>query len=127
MPGRPDENGIPGLPEEWGVIRVPDDAAELEPLAVAVRRELRRREARERRLPYLVLTVTVVVTLIGMFAVPWLGGATRPAPQPTVTTTTVPATGSPGACGTAVTCADSDESSPAARTSAAGPGTDGAS
>jgi hypothetical protein len=93
MPGRPDENSLPGLPEEWGDIRIPDDAAELEPLAVKVRRELRRRERRERRLPYTVLAITVIITLVSMFAVPWLGGASQPRPE-NVVTTTEPPTGS---------------------------------
>lgn len=84
MPRESDENSLSGLPEEWGEIHIPDDAAELEPLAIEVRRELRKAHRREMRLPYLVLVVTVIITLMSMFLVPLIGttGRVEPSPAP---------------------------------------------
>lgn len=79
MGSRPGEdNPISGLPEEWGRIVVPDDPAELEELAAEVRDELgldedESLERRQRRLPFIVIAVTVAIALVSLFTVPWLG------------------------------------------------------
>ena len=83
MVGQPDENGIEGLPEEWGRIHIPDDARDLDPLAEQVRRELFKAHRAEMRLPYLILAIAVVMTLIGMFVVPAIGTPGRVDPSPT--------------------------------------------
>lgn len=82
-------DGLRGLPPEWGTIVVPDDAAELADEAAAVRRELRRatRQSRWRRrfgvparfrssepslgLPLLIMAIAVIATLTSLFAVAW--------------------------------------------------------
>jgi hypothetical protein len=78
----PDPDGLPGLPEEWGHIVIPDDAAELDREAARVRRELRR-EALLRRyrirggrhhqltLPLIVLALAILVTTTSLFAAMW--------------------------------------------------------
>jgi hypothetical protein len=78
----PDPDGLPGLPEEWGHIVIPDDAAELDREASKVRRELRR-EALLRRyrigggrhhqltLPLIVLALAILVTTTSLFAAMW--------------------------------------------------------
>jgi|GEM_PF-4773620 len=86
MAGESDENSLSGLPEEWGEIHIPDDPAELESLAIEVRRELRKAQRREMRLPYAVLAVTVVITLVSMFLVPLIGTTGRVDPSPTTPT-----------------------------------------
>jgi hypothetical protein len=87
-----EDNGVSGLPEEWGRVVIPDDAAELAALAEEVRGELRyddRLARRERRLPFIVLAVTVIVTLASLFSVPWLAGAGQlePVPSPVASRT----------------------------------------
>ncbi len=78
----PDPEGLPGLPEEWGHIVIPDDAAELDREAARVRRELRR-EALLRHyrigggrhhqltLPLIVLALAILVTTTSLFAAMW--------------------------------------------------------
>lgn len=98
----PDPDGLPGLPEEWGHIVIPDDAAELDREAARVRRELRR-EALLRRyriggrrhhqltLPLIVLALAILVTTTSLFAAMWPQhhrAAAKPAPA-TVTPTPV--------------------------------------
>jgi hypothetical protein len=76
---------LPDLPPDWGPIVVPDDPAELAAEAAQVRRELRRRNRRagwhrlppvpgtagrpSLRTPALVLSITVLVTLVSLFAI----------------------------------------------------------
>ncbi len=88
--GPPDD--LPDFPPEWGVIVIPDDAAELDPEAGRIRRELRRegRRARWRRrlhlpprhpdagtdestigVPMLVIAIAVLATLLSLFVVAW--------------------------------------------------------
>jgi hypothetical protein len=79
----PTEEGLPGLPPEWGRIVVPQDASALAEEAELVRRELRGRVGPpqgSRRwpggspplgLPLLVLLVAVLATAAGLFAVTW--------------------------------------------------------
>jgi hypothetical protein len=91
--GPPEDGGayrreLPGLPPEWGTIVVPDDAAELDAEATAVRRELRREAMRSRwhaltargpgrrdreppSVPVVIMTVAVITTLLSLFAVTW--------------------------------------------------------
>jgi hypothetical protein len=82
-------HGVPDLPPEWGVIVIPDDAAELDKDAVIIRRELRRtaRAGRWRRtfglpanpsaqtnglgIPLIIMSVAIITTLISLFVVTW--------------------------------------------------------
>lgn len=94
--GPPD--GLPDLPEEWGVIVVPDDLRELADEVAAVRAELRRDVQRERRrtahpvvrglrraaavgarAPVLVVALAVVVTVASLLASAWSAPARTPA------------------------------------------------
>ena len=111
--GRPSEGGspddLPDLPEEWGVIVIPDDLAELSDEVAAVRAELRlseppggwrrlsRRPAVRRlrrlatatlRAPVLIISLAVLVTVASLFASAWPGPPRQPATQRTATTTT---------------------------------------
>ncbi|ADD39863.1 hypothetical protein [Stackebrandtia nassauensis] len=94
MVSRPGEdNAVPGLPEEWGRIVIPDDASDLEELADEVRFELGItedpvEERRQRRLPFIVVAVTVAIALVSLFTVPWLGrvGQVTP-PKQTISST----------------------------------------
>jgi hypothetical protein len=85
---RPD--GLPGLPPEWGVVVVPDDASALADETRALRRELTRTRRRERLLrlvpggrraglvlPVFVLAVAVLATLSSFLLVVWPGTLTR--------------------------------------------------
>jgi hypothetical protein len=91
---RPQEDdGLPGLPPEWGTIIIPDDPAELDRDGTQLRRRFRR-EARHRRwrrrfhlrvkpmgrateespglaVPLLIMAVAVIATLASLFAVAW--------------------------------------------------------
>jgi hypothetical protein len=88
----PEGGGVPDLPPEWGVIVIPDDAAELDDEAGALRRQWRR-EARINRwrqrfglaplrigrgragsslaLPLLIMSIAIVATLTSLFALVW--------------------------------------------------------
>jgi hypothetical protein len=93
--GMPPEDGggahrgdMPDFPPEWGTIIIPDDAAELDEEAAALRRELRR-ESRRTRLrrafglapaggdtpslgvPVVIMAVAVITTLLSLFVVTW--------------------------------------------------------
>ncbi|SNY04528.1 hypothetical protein [Paractinoplanes atraurantiacus] len=109
--GSPDD--LPDLPEEWGVIVIPDDLSELSDEVEAVREELRltgpptrwqrfaRRPAirRVRRLagkamraPVLIISMAVLVTVASLFASAWPGPPRQPAAQRTAATTNESAT-----------------------------------
>ncbi|MGX6603636.1 hypothetical protein ACWKSP_16050 [Micromonosporaceae bacterium Da 78-11] len=120
--GSPDD--LPDLPEEWGVIVIPDDLSELSDEVDAIRAELReakgptrrqrlmRRPAVRRlkriatgalRAPVLIISMAVLVTVASLFASAWPGPPRQPATQRTAstsgTTTSLPAlelTGSDG-------------------------------
>jgi hypothetical protein len=79
---------LPGFPAEWGTIVIPDDAAELDSEAAAIRRELRREHRRYRLrsafglsrtdgegpslgVPVVVMAVAVITTLLSLFVVTW--------------------------------------------------------
>ena len=104
--GSPD--GLPDLPEEWGVIVVPDDLSELSEEVSAVRAELHRSLHRTRwqrftdrpamralrragaaslRAPVLIISMAVLVTVASLFASAWPGPSRSPATQRTATTT----------------------------------------
>lgn len=104
--GSPD--GLQGLPDEWGVIVIPDDLSELSEEVSAVRAELDRSEHRTRwqrfadrpgmrvlrrigtaslRAPVLIISMAVLVTVASLFASAWPGPARSPATQRTATTT----------------------------------------
>jgi hypothetical protein len=104
--GSPD--GLPGLPEEWGVIVVPDDLSELSEEVSAVQAELHRSQHRTRwqqfadrpgmralrrvataslRAPVLIISMAVLVTVASLFASAWPGPARSPATQRTAATT----------------------------------------
>ncbi len=88
-PGRDGLGGVPDLPPEWGIVVIPDDAAELAAEATALRRELRtdfwRRRARRlvglgprRRpdspslgVPLVIMTVALITTVLSLFVVTW--------------------------------------------------------
>ena len=104
--GSPD--GLPDLPEEWGVIVVPDDLSELSEEVSAVQAELHRSQHQTRwqqfagrpgmralrrigaaslRAPVLIISMAVLVTVASLFASAWPGPARSPATQRTATTT----------------------------------------
>lgn len=83
--------GLSGLPPEWGIVVVPDDASELAEEAAEVRRQLGRATRRDRLrrifrrpkravprepsigLPLLIMAIAVVATLTSLFVVAWPG------------------------------------------------------
>src|SRR3954454_10297047 len=104
--GSPDE--LPDLPEEWGVIVIPDDLSELSDEVEAIRAELRlsgpqtrwqRFAARPtiRRIrrvaagavhaPVLIISMAVLVTVASLFASAWPGPPRSPAVQRTADNT----------------------------------------
>jgi hypothetical protein len=104
--GSPDE--LPELPEEWGVIVVPDDLSELADEVEAIRAELRQAERRTRRqrfavwppvrglrravaaalkAPVLIVSMALLVTVASLFASAWPGPPRSPATQRTTGTT----------------------------------------
>jgi hypothetical protein len=108
----PEGGGVPDLPPEWGLVVIPDDAAELDDEAAALRREWRRaaRINRWRRwvglapigsasrrsgtpltLPLLIMAIAIVATLTSLFALVWPNNGVRraPASEPTATTATL--------------------------------------
>src|SRR3954447_1473572 len=85
--GSPDD--LPDLPEEWGVIVIPDDLSELSDEVAAIRAELRETERPSRlrrflnrpamrrlrkvangavRAPVLIISMAVLVTVASLFA-----------------------------------------------------------
>jgi hypothetical protein len=110
--GSPDD--LPDLPEEWGVIVIPDDLSELSDEVEAVRAELRlaAKPSRWRRFlnrpgmrgvrkvaaaavraPVLIISMAVLVTVASLFASAWPGPPRQPATQRTASTTDDNATG----------------------------------
>ena len=104
--GSPDD--LPDLPEEWGVIVIPDDLAELSDEVEAIRAELRlageptrwqrllRRPGMRRlrrlaigavRAPVLIISMAVLVTVASLFASAWPGPPRQPTTQRTSSTT----------------------------------------
>ncbi|MCO8274440.1 hypothetical protein M1L60_27970 [Actinoplanes sp. TRM 88003] len=100
--GSPDD--LPDLPEEWGVIVIPDDLSALSDEVDAVRAELRltgpttrwqrlmRRPAARKlrrigtaamRAPVLIISLAVLVTVASLFASAWPGPPRQPAVQRT--------------------------------------------
>jgi hypothetical protein len=98
----PDE--LPDLPEEWGVIVIPDDLSELSDEVEVIRAELRQtdRTTRWRRLfdrpglrqlrrlglallraPVLIISMAVLVTVASLFASAWPGPPRQPVVQRT--------------------------------------------
>jgi hypothetical protein len=107
--GSPDE--LPDLPEEWGVIVIPDDLSELAEEVEAIRAELRQAERRTRwqqiaerpmvrrlrrvvaaalKTPVLIISMAVLVTVASLFASAWPGPPRSPAVQRTANTTDDP-------------------------------------
>ena len=97
-------NSVPDLPPEWGEVVIPDDLAELDAEAEAVRRELHRQQGEhgdgadlavpqpEREslwLILLILGICVVVTLLSLGLAVLSGVGVEPTPAP-------PTTGGPG-------------------------------
>jgi hypothetical protein len=104
---------LPDLPEEWGVIVIPDDLTELSDEVEAVRAELHTAEPPTRwqqfarrpmmrrlrrlgafavRTPALIISMAVLVTVASLFASAWPGPPRQPATQRTATTTEDPST-----------------------------------
>lgn len=104
--GSPDD--LPELPEEWGVIVIPDDVSELADEVRAVQaelaisapstrweqfaarpavRRLRRIASAGVRAPVLIISMAVLVTVASLFASAWPGPARTPATQRTANTT----------------------------------------
>ncbi len=91
--GPPDDGGaqrggLPDLPPEWGTVVIPDNAAELDAEATAIRRELRReawltrargltglgpgrRDVPSLGVPLVIIAVAVITTLLSLFVVTW--------------------------------------------------------
>ncbi|WIM96207.1 hypothetical protein ACTOB_008376 [Actinoplanes oblitus] len=107
--GSPDE--LPDLPEEWGVIVIPDDLSELSDEVEAVRAELHlapppnrwQRFARRPgvrllsraatlllRAPVLIVSMAILVTVASLFASAWPGTPRQPATQRTSGTSAAP-------------------------------------
>jgi hypothetical protein len=99
---------LPDLPEEWGVIVIPDDLSELDDEVEAVRAELqltaeptrwrrflgrpgvrraRRFASAGLRAPVLIISMAVLVTIASLFASAWPGPPRQPATQRTAATT----------------------------------------
>jgi hypothetical protein len=121
---------LPDLPEEWGVIVIPDDLSELDDEVRAVRAELRLAEHPTRwrrfmqrrgprivhrvattlvRAPVLIVMLAILITVASLFASAWPGPARQAAPSRTNgggttenTLTTLPALELFGADGRAV-------------------------
>jgi hypothetical protein len=112
----PDE--LPELPDEWGVIVIPDDLSELADEVRAVRAELALTEPRTRwqrfaarpavrrirrmaragvRAPVLIIAMAVLVTVASLFAATWPNPARSPVTQRTANNADEPAstTGEP--------------------------------
>ena len=101
--GPPD--GLPDLPEEWGVIVIPDDLSELADEVAAVQAELHLTESGHRwrrlgprsrvrrlaaagvRAPVLIISMAILVTIASLFASAWPGPGRPPATQRTASTT----------------------------------------
>lgn len=106
--GTPPEDGgahpgdLPEFPPEWGTVVIPDNAAELEEEAAALRRELRRDHRRERvrtafgvgqptregqplslGVPVVIMAVAVLTTLASLFIVTWGRQPSPPVPVAT--------------------------------------------
>lgn len=102
---------LPDLPEEWGVIVIPDDLSELSDEVEAVRAELHltgpstrwrrflRRPSMRRlgkvgtlllRAPVLIISMAVLVTVASLFASTWPGPARQPETQRTSDSTPAP-------------------------------------
>lgn len=124
---------LPDLPEEWGVIVIPDDLSELDEEVRAVRAELRMAEHPTRwrrfmqrrgprivrrvattlvRAPVLIVMLAILITVASLFASAWPGPARQAAPTRTTgggttenTLKTVPALELFGADGHAVSLA----------------------
>jgi len=100
---------LPDLPEEWGVIVIPDDLSELSDEVEAVRAELRHERGRSRwhrfarrpavrrarrlvaaclKAPVLIISMAIVVTIASLFASAWPGPPRTPATQRTSGTQT---------------------------------------
>jgi hypothetical protein len=101
--GSPDD--LPELPEEWGVIVIPDDLSELADEVAAVQAELhiaqapgrwrrlvarpwvRRLAAAGLRAPVLIISMAILVTVASLFASAWPGPDRPAATQRTADTT----------------------------------------
>ncbi|GAA2696237.1 MULTISPECIES: hypothetical protein [Actinoplanes] len=102
---------LPDLPEEWGVIVIPDDLSELSDEVEAVRAELHlapppngwqrfaRRPAVRRlrkagtlmlRAPVLIISMAIMVTVASLFASAWPGPGRQPSSQRTSAATAAP-------------------------------------
>jgi hypothetical protein len=109
MAGAHDNDGnspddLPDLPEEWGVIVIPDDLSELADEVEAVRAEIRQTDRSDRwrrlfdrpglrqlrqvglallRAPVLIISMAVLVTVASLFASAWPGPPRQPVVQRT--------------------------------------------
>ena len=102
------DDDLPDLPEEWGVIVIPDDLAELSDEVAAVQAELRlvqphtrwqrfgarspvrrmrRLAATGLRAPVLIISMAILVTVASLFASAWPGPNRTPATQRTASAT----------------------------------------
>jgi hypothetical protein len=116
MAGASDNGGrspddMPDLPEEWGVIVIPDDLSELDDEVRAIRAELHLSEHPSRwrrflqhpagrrvhrvailllRAPVLIVSLAVLVTIASLFASAWPGPPRGPATQRTSGSTAEP-------------------------------------
>jgi hypothetical protein len=100
--GSPDD--LPDLPEEWGVIVIPDDLSELADEVEAIRTELKQTDRSNRwhrlfdrpglrqlrlvgialmRAPVLIISMAVLITVASLFASAWPGPPRQPIVQRT--------------------------------------------
>jgi hypothetical protein len=100
-------DGLPDLPEEWGVIVIPDDLSELDDEVEAIRAELRRAGQRGRwhrltdrpavrqvrrvaaaavKAPVLIISMAVLVTVASLFASAWPSPPRSPSTARTAST-----------------------------------------
>jgi hypothetical protein len=103
---------LPDLPEEWGVIVIPDDLSELDDEVEAIRAELRQAGKRNRwqqfaarptirrlrrvgaaavKAPVLIISMAVLVTVASLFASAWPGPPRSPNTPRTTSTADGPA------------------------------------
>lgn len=102
--GNSSPDDLPDLPEEWGVIVIPDDLSELSDEVEAIRAEIRHSDRSNRwrrqfdrpglrqlrqvglslmRAPVLIISMAVLVTVASLFASAWPGPPRQPVVQRT--------------------------------------------
>lgn len=103
-----EDDGLPGLPPEWGTVVIPDDPAALDREGASLRRRFRRAAFRRRwrrrlrlrpkpmvlanddspglAIPLLIMAVAIIATLTSLFAIAWPDRRVGPDNRPSVRT-----------------------------------------